>query len=49
MNIDEYENYLKVEELKKEYFKETKYDGYVVDSTIEKVELEKPKVKKIVR
>ena len=49
LKVDEYENYLKIEELKKDYLQETKYDGYVIDLEIEKIELDKPKVKKLVR
>ena len=48
-NVKEYEDYLKIEEVKKEYLEETKYDGYVVSPKIQKEELEKPKIKKLVR
>ena len=46
---NEYKNHLEVEKVKKEYFEETKYEGYAVETQIPKVELEKPKVKKLVR
>ena len=56
LKVDEYENYLKVEELKKEYFEETKYDRYVVNPNIQEEQLldateqlENVKVKKLVR
>ena len=47
--VKEYEDYLKAEEIKENYFEETKYDGYTINPKITQEELEKPKVKKLVR
>lgn len=49
LNVNEYENYLKVEEYKEKYFDETKYDKYIVNPKIAKEQFEKPKIKKLVR
>jgi len=43
------EDYWKAEEIKEKYFEETKYDKYIVNPEITQEELEKPKVKKLVR
>lgn len=45
LKVDEYENYLKVEEVKQKYLEETKYDKYLINPPIEEEELEKVKVK----
>lgn len=46
LKVEEYEKkYSKAEEVKENYFKETKYDKYVVNPRIEEQELEKVKVK----
>lgn len=45
LQIEKYENYLKMEEIKENYLEETKYDKYVVSPRIEEQELEKVKVK----
>lgn len=49
LKVEEYEKYLKAEEIKENYFEETKYDSYVVNPPIEQEELEKVKVKLLTR
>ena len=49
LDIEGYKDYLKAEEVKEKYFEETRYDGYRVNPEITQEELEKPKVKKLVR
>ena len=49
LDVKSYEDYLKAEEIKENYFEETKYDGYRVNPEITQEELEKPKVKTLVR
>lgn len=50
-NIEEYENYLKAEEIKENYFQETKYERYMINPEVSHEELErvKTKVKSLMR
>lgn len=47
--VNAYEDYLKAEEIKEKYFLETKYKRYVVNPKMREEELEKVKVKSLVR
>jgi len=49
LDVISYENYLKAEKIKERYIQETKYDSYIINAGISNNELEKPKVKKLVR
>lgn len=49
LNVNAFEKYLEAEKIKEEYLEETKYSGYAINPNITHEELDRPKVKKLVR
>lgn len=49
LSVSNYEKYSKCEEIKENYFEETKYSCYDTNCDIQKIELDKPKIKKLVK